>query len=372
VGRGRTDSNPRAGGGDSGQRWRPRCRCGLRCSRRLSSISVSIGDHVQRGQPIAQIAQTDTQQRYTGAVEVFHEREREHAELVAKAASELASKGQNFAKLEAAFNQVIKATGQRIDYLTGDVKTLEDLLAKGYATRRSVEDRRRELADAQQRKEDTQNEILKLRSQRTDLETQRERDIQQSEFRLNEARRQMDTIAGTLNQNTQVVSPIEGRVLEIKVSAGSVLAVGTPVVAIESEGAKLEALVYIPTERGKSVRPGMQVRIEPNSVKREEFGTMVGTVVTVSDFPITPQGLAAVLHNDTLVKRFSQDGAPYAARVSLEQDAATPSGYRWAVGAGPPVRLSSGTLIRAEVTTRSQRPLDMVLPLVRRLTGLDG
>ena len=338
----------------------------------LSSISVSIGDHVLKGQPIAQIAQTDIQQRYTGAVEVFHEREREHADLISKVASELASKGQNFAKLEAAFNQVIKATSQRIDYLTSDVKTLEDLLAKGYTTRRNVEDRRHELADAQQRREDTQNEILKLRSQKTDLETQRERETQQSEYRLNDARRQMDTIAGTLNQNTQVVSPIEGRVLEIKVSAGSVLAVGTPVVAIEIEGTKLEALVYIPTERGKNVKPGMQVRIEPNSVKREEFGTMVGTVMTVSDFPITPQGLAAVLHNETLVNRFSHDGAPYAARVSLEQDASTPSGYRWAVGTGPPVRLSSGTLIRAEVTTRRQRPLDMVVPLIRRLTGIDG
>jgi HlyD family secretion protein len=338
----------------------------------LSSISVSIGDHVLQGQPIAQIAQTDIQRRYTAAVEVFHEREREHADLTAKVASELASKSQNFAKLEAAFNQVVKATDQRIEYLTVDVKNLEGLLAKGYTTRRNVEDRRRELTDAQQRKEDTQNEILKLRSQQTDLETQRQREIQQSEFSLNDARRQMDTIAGTLNQNTQVVSPIEGRVLEIKVSAGSVLAVGTPVVAIESEGTKLQALIYIPTERGKNVKPGMQVRIEPNSVKREEFGTMVGTVTTVSDFPITPQGLAAVLHNDTLVGRFSHDGAPYAARVSLEQDATTPSGYRWAVGSGPPVRLSSGTLIRAEVTTRRQRPLDMVVPLVRRLTGIDG
>ena len=123
----------------------------------------------------------------------------------------------------------------------------------------------------------------------------------------------MDAIAGMLNQNTQVISPIEGRVLEVKVSAGSVLAVGTPVVAIESDGTELEALVYIPAERGKNVKPGMQVSIEPSTVKREEFGTMVGTIVTVSDFPITPQGMAAVLHNDSLVNRFSHDGAPYAA-----------------------------------------------------------
>jgi HlyD family secretion protein len=339
---------------------------------RLATISVMVGDHVAQGQPIAEIVQTDIQQRYASAVEVFHEKERQHADLIEKTKRELASKGQNFAKLEAAFNQVIKATDQRAAYLAVDVKNLEDLMAKGLTTRKTLEDRRRELTDAQQRKEDTQNEILKLRSQQTDLETQRERESQTSEFALNDSRRQMDAASGLLNQNTQIISPIEGRVLEIKISAGAVLAVGTPVVAIESEGRKLEALIYIPAERGKNVKLGMPVRIEPSTVKREEFGTMVGTVVAISDFPITPQGMAAVLHNDNLVTRFSKEGAAYAATVSLEQDPENVSGYRWAVGKGPPVRLTSGTLTRAEITTRRQRPIDLVVPLFRRLTGIDG
>jgi HlyD family secretion protein len=339
---------------------------------RLASINVAVGDRVVQGQPLAQIVQTDIRQRHTSAVEVFRERERQHADLIEKTQRELASKGQNFAKLEAAFNQVIKVTDQRIEYLTVDVKNLEDLLAKGFTTRRTFDERRRDLTDAQQRREDTRNEILKLRAQKTDLETQRERESQQSEFSLNDARRQMDAAAALLTQNTQVLSPIEGRVLEVKISAGAVLAVGTPVVAIESEGQKLEALIYIPAERGKNVKQGMSVRIEPSTAKREEFGTMVGTVVSISDFPITPQGMAAVLHNDNLVNRFSKEGAAYAATVSLEQDPETVSGYRWAVGQGPPIRLTSGTLTRAEITTRRQRPLDLVVPLIRRLTGIDG
>jgi len=339
---------------------------------RLATISVMVGDRVTQGQPIAEIVQTDIQQRHAAAVEVFREKERQHADLLEKTRRELASKGQNFAKLEAAFNQVIKATTQRIEYLTNDVKTLEDLMAKGLTTRRTLEERRRDLTDAQQRKEDTFNEILKLRTQQTDLETQRERESQTSEFALNDARRQADSAAGLLTQNTQIISPVDGRVLEIKVSAGAVLAVGAPVVAIESEGQKLEALIYIPAERGKNVKLGMPVRIEPSTVKREEFGTMVGTVVTISDFPMTPQGMAAVLHNDSLVTRFSKEGAAYAATVSLEQDPETVSGYRWAVGQGPPIRLTSGTLTRAEITTRRQRPIDLVVPLFKRLTGIDG
>jgi len=337
---------------------------------RLASIDVSVGDHVTQGQGIARIAQTEIEERHRNAVEIYRERERQHADLTSKVQRELALKAENFAKLEAAFGQIIKATEQRIDYLVGDVKNLEGLLAKGLTTRRNLEDRRHELADARQRKEDAQNEILKLRAQKTDLQTQRERDIQDSEFRLNDARRQMDQAAGELGRNTEVISPIEGRVLEIKVSAGSILTVGTPVIAIEAEGTMLEALIYIPADRGKSVKPGMEVRLEPSTVKREEFGTMVGIVESVSEFPITPQGMAAVLHNESLVTQFSRDGAPYAAVVRLQTDDSTVSGYHWAVGSGPPLRLTSGTLTRAEITTRRQRPLDLIVPMLKRLSGI--
>jgi len=58
--------------------------------------------------------------------------------------------------------------------------------------------------------------------------------------------------------------------------------------------------------------------------------------------------------------------------MALEQDASTKTGYRWAVGQGPDIHLTSGTLTRAEITTRRQRPLDLVIPLIRHLTGIDG
>ncbi|MGY2051337.1 NHLP bacteriocin system secretion protein [Methylobacterium sp. JK268] len=339
---------------------------------RLAAIEVGVGDHVAQGQVIARIAQTDIEARYRSAVEVHREREREHATLKAKTEAELATKARNFAKLEEAFTQIIQATDQRVDYLATEVKNLESLLAKGVTTRRVVEERRRDLTEARQRREDAQNEVLKLRSQKSDLETQRERELQDSQFRLNDTRRQMDQLAGELGRNTQVLSPMEGRVLEVKVSPGSVLAVGMPVLAVESEGRALEAVIYIPADKGKTVRPGMEVRLEPSTVKREEYGTLVGTVVSISDFPITPQGMAAILHNDSLVTRFSQEGAPYAALVRLQPDPDTPSGYRWAVGGGPDLRLTSGTLTRAEITTRQQRPLDLLVPMLKRLTGLVG
>ena len=339
---------------------------------RLASVSVGIGDHVFRGQPIAEIVQTDIEQRHNEAVAVLHEREREYAVLVTRVQHELALKSQNYAKLEEALKEVIRATTQRIQYLAVDVRNLEGLMAKGLTTRRNLDERRTELSSAQQRRDDSQNQILKLRADQTDLETQRERELRQSEFSLSESRRQEKASAELLSQNTEIISPIEGRVVEVKISAGSVLAIGTAVVEIESEGDRLEAVIYIPAEQGKRIKPGMQVNVEPSTVKREEFGMMLGSVETVSDFPVTPQGMSAVLHNESLVNRFSRNGAPYAAKVVLEPDVSNATGYRWAVGSGPKVHLTSGTLARAEITTRRQRPIDLIIPLIRHFTGIDG
>jgi HlyD family secretion protein len=302
----------------------------------------------------------------------LREREREHADLTATIDREIETKLANYAAQEAGLNEAIVAADQRATYLTADIAKLEPAVANGFVTRKTVEDRRVDLNAAKLRIVDARNDILKLRAQRLDLQSQRDRDRMQSQFRVNDARRLVEQLTADLDRGSRILSPADGRVVEVKVSGGSVLSVGMPVVEIETSSERLEATIYMPPDRGKDVRPGMQVRVEPTMIAREEYGTIIGKVVAISEFPVTPQGMAADLHNDTLVKRFSETGAPYAAKVQLEGDASTVSGYRWSSGRGPPLRLSAGTLTRAEVTTREQPPIALVIPLMRRLSGIAG
>ncbi len=44
---------------------------------------------------------------------------------------------------------------------------------------------------------------------------------------------------------------------------------------------------------GKQVQPGMEVRISPSTVKREEYGSMLGTVTWVAEYPSTARGMTA-------------------------------------------------------------------------------
>jgi HlyD family secretion protein len=339
---------------------------------RLASLDVAVGDEVRLDQVVARVGQTEIEQRLRQANEVLREHQREHAELTATITREIDTKLANFAAQEAGLNETIAVAEQRESYLTGEVAKLEPAVSNGFVTRKTVEDRRVELNSARLRIVDAQNDILKLKAQRADLQSQRERERMQSEFRINDAKRLVEQLSAELDRGSRILSPAEGRVVEVKVSGGSVLTIGTPVIEIETAGRTLEATIYMPPDRGKNIGPGMVVHVEPTMVVREEYGAIIGKVVSISEFPVTPQGMAADLHNDTLVKRFSQDGAPYAAKVRLEPDSTTVSGYRWSSGKGPPLRLSSGTLARAEVTTREQPPIELVIPLLKRLSGVGG
>ena len=168
-----------------------------------------------------------------------------------------------------------------------------------------------------------------------------------------------------------MLAPANGRVTELKTVVGGRVSAGTPIVSIESGVTGLQLVLYLPPDQGKQVKPGMDVRISPSTVKREEYGTLIGTVLEVSDFPSTAQAMQSTLGNERLVQQFSGRGAPFATRIDLVTDKSTPTGYRWSGGLGPPTTISSGTIAEAEVTVREVAPITFVIPLLRKLTGLD-
>jgi len=125
------------------------------------------------------------------------------------------------------------------------------------------------------------------------------------------------------------------------------------------DGAALSAVVYVPADHGKSIKPGMAVRIEASATTQKQSGALPGKVVRVSDFPVTLEGIAAVLHNDILVAHFSREPS-YEVVVELQSNGARARQSR--TGAGPPPGLPAGTLVRAEITISQRSPISLVLP----------
>lgn len=171
------------------------------------------------------------------------------------------------------------------------------------------------------------------------------------------------------SQFRYVSSPHAGRVVEITLDEGRFVREGTRLLTLEQLDARLEAIVYIPLGEGKRVRPGMGVEIAPSTVRPEEYGFMLGIVRRVSPFPVTLDGMTRVLGAEDLARQFSQAGQPYEIAVDLLPDPNSYSGYRWS-SPGPDLSIESGTSCSAKIIVEQQRPISLVIPLVKRKLGI--
>jgi hypothetical protein len=161
-----------------------------------------------------------------------------------------------------------------------------------------------------------------------------------------------------------VTSRLGGRVIETLVSADELVAAGQRMVILEPTGddVDLEAIFYLPASEGKKVRPGMQVQVQPDTVSREEFGMMLGWVISVGEFTESRESMTRVLENDELTEYFFglTDNAPLEIRVQFIPSRTTTTRYRWTTPQGPDIEIRSGTLAHATIILSDEAPIDLV------------
>lgn len=336
----------------------------------VSELTVEIGDQVSENDVVAVLSQRDTRLEYQNALSALEERKRNLERIQAESTRQEDLREQAVARQIEAIRQQIAAAQERRDFLQQKVRDEQELLEKGFSTRTRAADLREQLSRVEQSIADARQRIADVRFRQFEGTTNTEQRIANAEQQVREAERRVDTIAERLERGTRIRSPESGRVTEIQVSSGTIIRRGQTAISFESEGEGLELLLYVPPQHGKNVEPGMEAQVSPNTAESREFGTIVGEVVTVSDFPATPDGMRAVLQNDNLVRQFSQRGAPYRVVIRLARDPNTVSGYEWTSDKGGDLSLSSGTISTADITVRSQKPITMVIPLLREWTGL--
>jgi HlyD family secretion protein len=331
-----------------------------------SVVSIApVGTVVRKGDLLAALEDSRLRQDLQHAQDVEAEKRADREHIAARYEHEIAMKRENVEARKGNIARRIEAAKQSAVFYD---KLLHDELAyqsQGYLTPQSVQDTRQKLEDAGQAQHDGHSQLLQLDAELLDLDNQRDREVQHADEATSEAQRHVEELGAKLRDDTRVLSPLDGVVTEVKTSAGAQIAAGKPLLSIEAAGVGLQLLAYIPPQYGKKVVPGMEVQIEPATVRKQEYGTLRGRVLSVSDFPMTAEGMFSVLENQQLVSSFMEHGPPYEARIALEPVVGSVSGYRWSSGKGPPVRLSSGTTALADIAVRRQAPLSFLLPATR-------
>lgn len=139
---------------------------------------------------------------------------------------------------------------------------------------------------------------------------------------------------------------------------------------IEPYAETIDAAVYVPAGMGKVILPGMVAHVVPSTVKKQEYGSILGVVETVASFPSTHSSMMAVLSNEKLVENFTKDGPQLYVRIDLKE-ANTPSRFKWTTSKGPNMIITNGTLCTADIVIKTQPPITLVVPAIKQFLGID-
>jgi HlyD family secretion protein len=337
----------------------------------VTEMHVKVGDRIHRNQVIAQVAQPDLTERIQAIRENIGELQRQREVGRQIRAESVKLQVDSIARLRENAKRDIQALEDQSKLVAEQIPVEAELLAKGLITRQQTFAAKQKLVDlesqvaaqnAQLKQFDAQQYSIESSPVEADIEMQsRIADLQRTEGGL----QQQLELAG------KVVSPYNGEVIELQVVPGSTVSAGVPLLSLQPDLDQLEVLVYVPSAKAKEIRAGMDAQISPTTVRREEYGFLRAKVVSVADYPATPAALMRNFQNETLVKSLLGEGPITELLVSLQPDPKSSSKFLWSSPLGPPVTLSSGTLCNAQIITRQQRPVSLVIPYFKEKLGVN-
>ncbi len=185
--------------------------------------------------------------------------------------------------------------------------------------------------------------------------------------------RRISLLEIALEEGSTIRAERAGRVVEISASVGEYLEAGDRVgsMAIGDEGRPGESLAYFRVKDGKRLLPGMPIQVTPDTVERERYGAIVGTVTSISPFPVTLAEAEKVVGSREMAEALVSGGYRIQVIAELESDPATFSAYRWTSSRGPDFTITAGTTTTARVAVEERAPITFVIPILKTAAGID-
>lgn len=341
---------------------------------RVTDISIKPGDMIRKGQVVGRIEQLEI-------LSEINDNEMRLQEFIEqKTSMDALSKKETEIKIglrqerKGKVRQQIAALKKRSKWLDEKISSQEQLIEKGLITKQN-------LLDTKQMKFSLEKEIMTLKSELTEISVRKIGEKKRSfgekatmAQKISGLERTLKNLYERLNQHSKIIAPYTGRVLEVKIVEGDLIGTGEFFITMEKTGKTvkdLEAVIYLSAMDGKKVKPGMDIEITPSIVKKEEYGSMLGKVVTVSEFPVSSGGIMRVLRNRQLVEQIIKNhGTPIEIYGDLIPNPDSHGGYRWTSPKGSQIKIQSGTLGNVSIVVRRQAPITLVIPYIKEKLGI--
>jgi HlyD family secretion protein len=337
----------------------------------LTEILAVRGDLVKKGQVVARIVSTAAEQQIANARDAVTERRSELRRQREVADTEYSSKHANYEDRRAALGLQADAAKSRIETLKSMLADQEKLLAAKIMVRATVLQTQSQLDQAQREVDEATSQLAQIDHQELDQKIQADQRIKTAEFNLADASRKLLELVEENRVSGEVIAPADGVVNEVQSNLGTVVSRSKNILSIEtSRGHGLEFIAFVPITGADKIKPGQPVRITPNAATREEEGTMLGAVREIGHTAASTEALHALLQSDDLVRSFTSQGPVILAYLDLDEDPNTVSGYAWTSSRGADEPVSAGNFGSADVEVRSDRPIGLLIPTLRRWSGV--
>lgn len=329
------------------------------------------GQKIRKGQVLGHVAQPLLALQRDAARSELRRLEKEQASILAEIALEQPAQGRSARQQAEIQRATIRSREALLASLKVKLAQQQELLADGLITRQRFEETRQTIFAAENEIGSAGNALQAIEIQNITHQGRYEERSRQINAALLVAHNRLEDLSAQHELASRLVSPHDGVVVEVLVARGDTVMANHPVLSVEQADGALEALIYMPPlSEAKLIRPGMSVQLSPTTARKERYGYLVGKVTSISKYPSTEQGMLAVFNNPGLVRELSRLGPPVAVSVELVPDATTRSGYQWSSRAGSQMELNSGTLAAATFTIEVQKPISLVIPLLKQTVGL--
>ena len=335
----------------------------------ITDVLVNVNDDVKEGQVVVRVSQVEVAQEIkqteTLLADLRANRGRSTQLIQRNRDAELSSLKEERQRLLRSNG----ALGSQIKFLEGRLKAQTEAADAGLITRDVVQGTAQELENARGALISNQAQEQQFQAREASLRNQAEQGAFTLDQEIARTERQLEMTKLRHTQGTEVVSPYAGKVVSRLVDAGQEVRPGQAVFYVELTDQPLQAVAFIPLQ-GARLRPGLIAQLSPEGISWEEYGYMLGVVVSVMQGPSNPDSMTRMLRNQTLITQFTSAGSVYEVRVRPLRDASTPTGFKWTSREGPPIKIGSGTLLRIQIPVQEKRPIELVIPTVRQWLGV--
>jgi membrane fusion protein len=182
---------------------------------------------------------------------------------------------------------------ERIQVTEERRNTIARLAEQGHTTRAALQEqdeallaRRQSLAEIDRELAEAEKELGQTQLQREQLPVQQVERLSQLRINLADRERQK---AEALGQRAQTMTaPIAGRVTALQVAPGQIVDPNKPLLTLLPDGASLLAELFLPSRAIGFIVPGQRVRLMVDAFPYQRFGTLGGSIATISQAVLSP------------------------------------------------------------------------------------